>query len=873
MVIARPSAISLRTLTSRTTYRLHSLVNTKSLLTELHKLRAIEKGSPKEVSKLLTLIRDFRKVMANERFHLQSDWGQILALVMEDVSLLVSHMSREDFEGLSDVLKFLSRKIEEPDFTKTVDVLMKCHRSGFSSKSLVELLARTSVAPFLLLVTASKSTELFIETCQKLLAIIRRDPEDLKLQKFINTFVNRSLTLFTRDHPDLILVLKTQATQKMIFDIVALTSFAVTSETASFLSDYPEYIDLHEDCSKTYWEIQLLFDDVVHNQYNIARLHETVSALSKSIDTARPLSAKHVQVLIENSGVVVGVSITSPPVLKMFEQVMRKVKDNLDTVCQKDLAKMILSAIRFLKLVNLSDTKLASSRSLEKALVELIETSLSSDLLSGLPVDQWSEIGCTYLRHSTVHQREILKRLVRELSGIPTEYPAFIRTVEFWNHFMIYATESDVTLFASSLRRIQVQIDFGAILSTIDFGTAVDASAMLEIFRRAYAIYKQALNADDVADRKAIYRLKSNKRLLEQFLLELSGQYTSATLDQRVESVGQMDLIIQLVKINNEISSGYNIPLNAKVVDLLQRSVRDFKHSLTDLQLNYLLQMITSNIIDEKWDDLLGEIGELIIRRLEGTANHAWLLANHRLFIRIAKHFYRKVDYGRMLDLLEAKVPAAIKARRSNNFILMIFVNLFEKVVERPALMSLIVREIGYETANFKIEESNRHVIKLNYLLSLCFMIANHKSLAEHHPVVQAMIDKLSDPASTEYLGSGYKAKVYESFIQRQIYSLFQRLGLSFTPEKKVGFTQVDIFVEPNIIVEILGDCHFYFGEIDNYSKVKKTYFNMMGYKTFYCTDGFLKVQENKARLLTSIQKAIDKAKLKGVAGKTLETS
>ena len=506
-------------------------------------------------------------------------------------------------------------------------------------------------------------------------------------------------------------------------------------------------------------------------------------------------------------------------------------------------------------------------------MIELIETSLSTNFLSGLPIDQWSEIGCIYLRHSIVHQRDILKRLVSEMSGTPTEFTAFIRTVEFWNHFMIYATESDVTLFASSLRRIQVNIDFGAILSTIDFGTADNASAMLEIFRRTYATYKQALNADDVPDRKAIYRLKSNKRLIEQFLLELSGQYTSATLDHKVESVAQMDLIIQLVKINNEISSGYSIPLNAKVVDLLQRSVRDFKDSLTDLQLNYLLQMITSNIIDEKWDDLLGEIGELIIRRLEGTSDPAWILANNRLFIRIAKHFYKKVNYDRMLDLLEAKIPGVIKAKRSNNYILMIFVNLFDKVVDRPALMSLIVREIGYESANIKFEESIRNVNKLNYLLSLCFMIVNNKSLAAHHPVVQAMIDKLNDPRFIKYLDGGHRTKVYESFIQRQIYSLFQRLGLSFTPEKKVGFTHVDIFIEPNIIVEILGDCHFYFGEIDNYSKVKKTYFNMMGYKTFYCTDGFLKVQENKARLLTSIQKAIDKAKLKGVADKTPETS
>ena len=103
--------------------------------------------------------------------------------------------------------------------------------------------------------------------------------------------------------------------------------------------------------------------------------------------------------------------------------------------------------------------------------------------------------------------------------------------------------------------------------------------------------------------------------------------------------------------------------------------------------------------------------------------------------------------------------------------------------------------------------------------------------------------------------------KVYQSNIQIQIGSLFNRLGIEHEPEKFVLFGKVDFFIKPNIILEVLGNCHFYKGQLDNVSKYKKKAYQALGYRTFYCTDSFLKQHDNKLKLIRGIQKALRLAK------------
>ena len=80
--------------------------------------------------------------------------------------------------------------------------------------------------------------------------------------------------------------------------------------------------------------------------------------------------------------------------------------------------------------------------------------------------------------------------------------------------------------------------------------------------------------------------------------------------------------------------------------------------------------------------------------------------------------------------------------------------------------------------------------------------------------------------------------------VRFQLY--LKRNGIEFDAECLVEYFVVDLFIKPNIVIEIVGRHHFFEGKLDRTTIIRKQILEHLGYAVIIVEDKFMRLNSNK---------------------------
>lgn len=484
------------------------------------------------------------------------------------------------------------------------------------------------------------------------------------------------------------------------------------------------------------------------------------------------------------------------------------------------------------------------------------------------PASKPLHLCCAYTMLKEHKDSRILTSICQRFSQKTTDLFDFVSQIELWNFFLTYCSEIEVTTHGTHLRRMQLAANIPELLAPYDIST-MPYDTISQTLRWLMVLYH--FNQEGThADRKIIYRLKSNKRTIEQISFELSSRLCAQILErgQQESSLG-FDLIIKMVAFTNKITCGYSVTMNSQFIDALANNWDANVDRLSFGDFKEIIDSISSNIVTDNFNRLIQKIYSSYMARIDKifkvkATNITAKNFNFNVLVKLTKHIYDGVDYSILFGLAKTQLQSVDPIYESALYLtsLNVIQNLWSQFdIDQDILNSI------YSCSERLLRGEKPHVYQHFRLVMRMILVnsvisddprfrAHHKQAAENSKKLIELLE------STQNFNTMQQTlKVYQSNIQIQIGSLFNRLGIEHEPEKFVLFGKVDFFIRPNIILEVLGNCHFYKGQLDNVSKYKKKAYQALGYRTFYCTDSFLKQHDNKLKLIRGIQKALRLAK------------
>lgn len=481
------------------------------------------------------------------------------------------------------------------------------------------------------------------------------------------------------------------------------------------------------------------------------------------------------------------------------------------------------------------------------------------------------DLFCAYLMLKGSKDSRIVSSIIQRFSQQTTDIMVFLEQIAFWNKFMALCSETEVSTHGSNLRRIQINVNITELLAPYNIVTMPEQN-IFGLLNKLMELFEECSN-DNHRDRKIIYRMKSNKRTIEQISFELAIRICNQILEHKeTDNRFRFRMVIRMVKFTNKITSGYSVTLNPQFIDLIADNWDANVDNLVYSDYLEMLTTITTNIVNDNFNKLIQKVFKSYIDRLEEELNDPLSLENAKFcsyygLNKLGKHFYTGTDYTKLIELVNVAIKDTDPLNHPYRFLALISViqNLWDSFVTNEHVIEKIMECSTRILSGEKPYKPGTHFSFVRSMILLNSVISGEPKLSQYHEIAKentTHLIKLMETTSV-FEKIHKNIRVSESNIQVQIGSLFSRLGVEYESEKFVLFTKVDFFLKPNIIVEILGECHFYKGQIDNYSKHKKKAFQALGYRTFYCTDAFLKQHDNKLKLIAGIQKALKAAGVK----------
>lgn len=479
----------------------------------------------------------------------------------------------------------------------------------------------------------------------------------------------------------------------------------------------------------------------------------------------------------------------------------------------------------------------------------------------------FSKLGIIY-QFGGEHKNSNLNREFIQKFAFADNLEDVFSSFAFWNTFMVQNSESKIMQEASNLKRLQLSIDSKQLVNDYLEQLNDDFANFSMIITKLDSLYQQSRYGYLCSDKRLIYRLKSTKRYVERIIYEFGNIVFE---DQSGKYIGflsnNLEIILRLAKLASSVSANYNLHSSKNMMTQIYQAFQSNKENIRPKQFDIMTSIFMEHNIHSSLLPMMEELSIFYINKVlqtisSDTVKKQKVFFNPYLLTKCLKFTIRDFDY---LPFLRTIVDFYLKLDSKNNidiyfYCLRVFCYLIE--LNEPLITSIL------EKSNFDFTILNKDklgvivkakFIKTSYLFALCVK-ANHPKLTDK---VQNIINNCAKELSENEEIKNFNESVVsmESNSQLQTEILLARMGIEFEKEKFMFFTKVDFFIKPKIILEIVGDVHFFNSTIDNYSKIKKKIFVSEGYRALYVTDSFLKNFENKNKLIESIQKIRDSQK------------
>lgn len=496
---------------------------------------------------------------------------------------------------------------------------------------------------------------------------------------------------------------------------------------------------------------------------------------------------------------------------------------------------------------------------LQEFMAKLCERILSSGMQ--LSASEYLIVAIAYQLSEEFIQTSVNQEIVKKYSKVETLEES-INAFTFWRVFMIYSSEGQIMHEAASLKRLQMSIKTQEIVSNFLTQNRNNIDEIARVIRQLGKLQLDCRFNVPSNRKNALFRLKSTKRHVERLIYDFGEMTLENTASPHFGLLNNnLDAVLELTEKITIITSTYNLLCSRPILDNVIAVWEKRKDEFTVNHMNlFLATFFDSSIMPSMRPHMIAIVQWMLNFVAECAQNEALFVSkigrNEHLLARTVRFMFPEVNYQpAMMAIVELFSNEKVLKRDSlvNTCLrfLLFFIEGNKKVVQ--SLLPRVFYYVDQLIASDIMEKSKLKMIKTAYI----YLLAARAYHPEFAPVTKSTINRIEElfNQSQNYRSVIESKFGWESNSQIQTELMLKRNNIPFEKEKLIAITRVDFFIPPGIVLEILGESHFFNKEIDMYSKIKRKIFISIGYRTLYVTDAFLKSFENKSKLMHSINK------------------
>mgnify|MGYP003587987445 CR=1 FL=1 len=406
----------------------------------------------------------------------------------------------------------------------------------------------------------------------------------------------------------------------------------------------------------------------------------------------------------------------------------------------------------------------------------------------------------------------------------------------FWTYFMINASSEEISQFGQHLTK------FRKFSRTFSFDEqiaeeGIDATMFLVSLHREIQFGKLSKNQR--------FQVKTASRIVESFIFNICDQITNHLKKKsKFDSNYKLEQIMTIMLSASYIYHNYNMKAPQVFYQVLQTTaISNIKH-LNNEMLSKLSDLIlTSNNKQDK-DLFVNEV----LERVKKSLSSFWKMNQLQHILKFNKMFSSDtpgVSNKEILDYLES------------------ISHLFDKWVNHAAICQLLdtmLVEERYDTKLIPIFTRNYRngLIKPNAFTSRLYLQCKVLVNGPHTP---EPFEKLVNQVAS--FGNTVK-NTNRSFLQMQIEDALTRNGITYEFERMLAGFSVDIFIKPNIVIEILGLFHIQNGVFDKFLTRKIKVLEALEFIVVTIDQNQEKKKKNRIEFVNSIKKLIESRRIDG---------
>lgn len=406
----------------------------------------------------------------------------------------------------------------------------------------------------------------------------------------------------------------------------------------------------------------------------------------------------------------------------------------------------------------------------------------------------------------------------------------------FWTYFMINASSEEISQFGQHLTKIRkISRTFSFDQKIAEEG--IDATMFLVNLHREIQFGKLSKNQR--------FQVKTASRIVESLIFNICDQITNHLKKQSdFDSYYKLEKIMTIMLSASYIYHNYNMKAPQVFYHVLQSTAISNIKLLSNEMLSKLSDLIlTSN--DKKDKDLF--VNE-VFERVKKSLSSFWKMNQLQHILKFNKMFSSDtpgVSNKEILDYLESVS------------------HLFDKWVNHAAICQLLdtmIVEERYDTKLIPIFTRNYRngIIKPNAFTSRLYLQCKVFLNGPHTP---EPFEKLVNQVAN--FGNTVK-NTNRSFLQMQIEDALTRNGITYEFERMLAGFSVDIFIKPNIVIEILGLFHIQNGVFDKFLTRKIKVLEALGFIVVTIDQNQASDHKNRIEFVNSIKKLIENRRADG---------
>lgn len=395
----------------------------------------------------------------------------------------------------------------------------------------------------------------------------------------------------------------------------------------------------------------------------------------------------------------------------------------------------------------------------------------------------------------------------------------FIRASLFWLYFMETSSDQDVAVNSKLLHKFRY--------SATSLKNLLDLESYLKNLSALLGIYFSTHRNRKILQNQ--YRIKSVSRTLENAILVLAEFFFESLKEKNYFlPSNRLSLVIGVIIDISEVYSYYGINVPHIYFDTIDIIYRKNITNTTSKNLTEILNFVFKSTSIDKQKFYVDKLSYLLKHALE---NNYVSVVQDLLSCKCINLGYALLENKNITEILENYADKILKFP----IYVLKLCTIFQLV--RRKFDSKIVEYAYYLYRNNKEFHYSLKRIYLNCLISQKFPYRQGE--------IEKIIEELSRPNTSR--------NTYRSFLQIQLEVTLERNGLKFEFEKCVAGFLVDLFIQPNIIVEVIGNVHIVEGDYDLMLKNKIWVLRQLGYKTILFRQEDIKRYDKKAIVLNQI--------------------